>query len=238
MSTRLTRKDVAQPPAGELARRVWPRSTGLIGLLLLLGLLAGCRSEAPRPDVQLRRENFALREQIRELERQIQAERDLVHAAERRIDTIPTLPPERLDELFLVNGLRFGRLTGGLQLDNGMRGHDGLIIYIVPIDRMNQPLKAAGAFVVEAFDLAESSEPLVGRWEFPVDQAESNWYGAALLYTYVLRCPWQDVLPQNPELTVRVSFTEALTGRVFVVQRIVTIDPPRPHDPPRFTHTE
>lgn len=238
MPTRLTREDRAEDQ-GRGRRGCGSRRGFTLCLLMVMGVMAGCGGPRPeRVTVQLRRENFSLREQIGELERQIEAERELLRAAELRIETVPTLPSERLDELFLVNGLRFGRLTGGLKLDDQIAGHDGLIIYIVPIDQMNQSLKAAGAFVVEAFDLAESDQPLVGRWEFSTDQAESNWYGAALLYTYVLRCPWQDVLPENEELTVRISFTEALTGRVFIAQRLVRIDPPRPHEPRRFTHTE
>src|SRR5207248_391538 len=94
-----------------------------------------------------------------------------------------TLPQDRLNHLFTVHGIQFGRLTG---LDEA-----GLLkVYVVPTDDAGQQLKAAGSFVVEAFDLASKEQTLVARREFSVDDARKLWFGQALLYEYVLPVPW------------------------------------------------
>ena len=97
-------------------------------------------------------------------------------------------------------------------------------MYVVPIDGQRQQIKAAGSFVVEAFDLARGDNARIGRWEFPLEQAAKNWFGQALLYGYVLQAPWQQ-RPEHADVTLKVSFTDALTGRTFTEQKVVKVTP-------------
>jgi hypothetical protein len=127
------------------------------------------------------------------------------------------LPQERLSKLFTVHGFEFGKLTG--VDDEGV-----LKIYVVPIDDSGQKIKAAGSFVVAAFDLANDPNSLIARREFSVDEARKNWFGQALLYEYVLPVPWNSP-PKHPDVTVKVSFTDALTGRTFTGQKVITYKP-------------
>jgi hypothetical protein len=46
-----------------------------------------------------------------------------------------------------------------------------------------------------------------------------------MLYTYVLKCPFEQP-PAHETLTIRVTFTDALTGRVFTAQREVQFKKP------------
>jgi len=86
-------------------------------------------------------------------------------------------------------------------------------------------IKAAGAFTIEAFDLDVPEHPLVGTWKFSVEQARESWYGKAMLYEYVLTCPWQ-AGPTHAKLTVKVTFTDALTGLTLTAKQDVTIKLP------------
>jgi hypothetical protein len=141
---------------------------------------------------------------------------------------VPSLASERIDRLFTTHGIKFGRLTGGADLDPNKPGDEGLKVYVVPTDQEGHVLKAAGSFVVEAFDLGASGEVRLGRWEFPLEEARKLWYGAAMSYGYVLPCPWQTV-PIHDEITVRTTFTDELTGRQFSEQRRVRVTlPPAP----------
>ena len=175
--------------------------------------------------IQVRKENQELRSRIEELERREQGHLAQIRTLESKATTVPSLPQARLETLFTTHGITFGRLTGGADLDPKQAGDDGLKIYVVPTDAQGQPLKAAGSFVVEAFDLAQAHDNRIGRWEFPLEQAAKNWYGQAMLYTYVLTAPWQDRRPEQAELTVRVTFTDALTGRTFTEQKVVKVNP-------------
>src|SRR5437763_746647 len=135
--------------------------------------LIGCKGPSAA-NIQLRKQNQELRAKVDDLERRHAADAAQIRAMESNTSTAPALPQERLDKLFTVHGLQIGRLTG--VDEKGV-----LKVYAVPTDDAGQQLKAAGSFVVEAFDLAKKDKPLVGRWEFDLDQARQNWFGQALL---------------------------------------------------------
>jgi hypothetical protein len=42
----------------------------------------------------------------------------------------------------------------------------------------------------------------------------------------VLKCPWQGKAPGHDELTVKVTFTDELTGREFTEQKVVRVKLP------------
>ena len=178
-------------------------------------------------NIALRKENKTLRDKVESLERQHHADVASLRAHEGAggATTVPSLPQAQLEKLFTVHGIQFGRLTGPADWDANSPGDDGLKLYVTPTDNAGQPLKAAGSFVVEAFDLAAGDgKTRVGRWEFPLDDAAKNWVGQATLYTYVLQAPWQS-RPEHPDLTLKVTFTDALTGRSFTEQKVVKITP-------------
>jgi hypothetical protein len=127
--------------------------------------------------------------------------------------------------MFTVHGLKFARLTGGADLDPSKPGDEGLKVHVVPTDDEGDVLKAAGTFVIEAFDLGESNQPLVGRWTFDVDQSRKSWYSGGLLYEYAFTCPWTN-RPTRADLTLKVTFTDDLTRRQFTAQKQVKISSP------------
>jgi outer membrane murein-binding lipoprotein Lpp len=192
----------------------------VVVVIIATALSSGC-SSPNAASIKVRRENQDLRNKVAELERRERAHLAQIRAMESKATTVPSLPNERIETLFTAHGLRFGRLTGGADLDPKQPGDDGLKIYVVPTDGQGQPIKAAGSFVVEAFDLAKGDHARVGHWEYPLDQAAKNWFGQAMLYTYVLPAPWQQQRPEHSELTIRVTFTDALTGRSFTEQKVV-----------------
>ena len=185
----------------------------------------GCGSPN-RANIELRKQIQALEAQNATLRQQHAGDERVIAGLRERQGTLPTLPTTRLSELFTTHGVQFTRLTGGADLDPSKPGDEGLAIYVVPIDETGEKLKAAGSFDVEAFDLAEPQHPLVGHWHFDAQQARAAWSGVLLQYNYVLLCPWQSVLPKHPDLTIKVTFLDALTQTPFTAQRIVHINPP------------
>jgi hypothetical protein len=173
---------------------------------------------------KLRAENLALQEQIDTLKRDRDADRARIKALERQMTPVPTLPQERLDKLVTVYGIKLRRLTGGDDWDANKPGGDGLKVVLQPVDRSGEKLKAAGSVVIDAFDLA-AVDPKVGHWEFDAEQTAGRWYGA-LLYSYVFKCPWQKNVPSHEDVTVRVTFTDELTGRQFTEQQVCKVKLP------------
>ena len=208
-----------------------PALRTLIALCLAspLGAAGGCIFAPPnKANNALRKQRFELRGRIEELERQHQADQQLIQALQSERPTVPTLPPERLGKLFTTHGLKIERLTGGVDLDRKKPGDEGIKVYVVPTDASGQDLKAAGSFIIEAFDLNEPQSPLVGRWTFDVDEAKKRWQGAMMRYEYGFTLPWDtwQRMPKHGELTVKVTFVEALTGLPFGNQAQVKVNLP------------
>jgi hypothetical protein len=207
----------------QTARRI-VHAGAFAGLIIVASFVSGC-AKPSAANIELRKQNQALHQQIDTLQRRHEADAAVIRGLRSSIPTQPTLPPERLEHLFTTHGLRFGRLTGGADLDRSKPGDEGIKVYVVPIDQAGQPLKAAGSFVIEAFDLAAGDAPRVGRWTFDINQSAANWRGALMEYTYVLTCPLQKP-PAHAQLTIRVTFIDALTQGSFTAEQVVKVNLP------------
>jgi hypothetical protein len=207
------------------ARRTTRRSDAIRVALCLAALslgISGCNGKSNQANIELRKQKHELESQVAELKRARDADAATIHSLQAQRGFVQTLPQDRTDRLFTAHGITLGRLTGGVDLDPARTGDEGIKVYVVPVDQTGDELKAAGSFVVELFDLGKPEDNLVGRWEFTPEQAKANWFGGALLYEYVLTCPWQR-RPEHSELTLRVTFRDELTGREFTVQKVISV---------------
>lgn len=188
------------------------------------GLIGGPRNTA---NIELRKENQSLRDKVAVMERQAEAAAAAIRSHEAEVGSLPTLPGERLGKLFTTHDIKLGRLTAGADLDPQKPGHEGLKIYVTPLDGDGDPLKAAGAFTIEAFDLARGEGAKVGTWTFDVDAARRQWSSVLNRYNYVLTCPWQQqTLPTGGNLHVVVTFVDELTRGTFKKSVDVAVDAP------------
>ncbi len=176
-------------------------------------------------NIELRKKNQQLSATINDLQLRHNADVATIRGLQSHATTVPILPQDELDQLFTTTGLQFGRLTGGYHPDPNQPGDTMLKVYVVPIDGQGDEIKAAGSFEVELFDPALGATNRIGKWDFDLQTAKANWNGHALLYTYVLSCPWQTA-PVHEKLQARVTFTDALTHAVFTVDREVQVEPP------------
>jgi hypothetical protein len=201
----------------------------LLPFLLLMGAAPGCGllfgGSPSKVNIDLRKENATLREQIKAMEAKKAADQRVIEGMREQSPTLPTLSPDRLAKLFTTHGLKLGRLTGGWDGTASQPGDEGLAVYAAPLDEAGDALKAAGSFVVEAFDLADAGSTRVGRWEFDLAATRRAWRSALLDYTYVLECPWQGRVPANAELTLKVTFVDELTQVPFHAQQTVKFRP-------------
>ncbi len=189
-------------------------------------LCPGCTGKPNQANIALRKQIQELESEISDLKSRHEADAATIRALEQRVETVPTLPKDRLDKLFTAHGIRFGRLTGGIELDSSKPGDEALKVYVVPIDQHNASIKAAGSFVVEAFDLSLPGDNRLGKWEFASEESAKHWVGDLMMYTYALPCPWQ-TSPQSGQLTVRVTFHDELTGREFTDQKVISVVTPQ-----------
>ena len=207
-------------------RRPRTRPTLACALAFASAAAGGCGASSNQANVELRKENQKLVAHVADLERTNRGLEAQLKARESRPGgAVPQLPQEKLGRLYTAHGLSLGRLTGGYSEDPSKPGDQVLKVYVVPTDDDGEPLKAAGSFSVELFDLTDKGDTRLGEWDFTTEQARGDWFGRSFLYTYVLSCPWQRT-PTRPDATVRVTFTDELTGRQFKIDQDVKIKPP------------
>jgi len=193
-------------------------------LTIPLLLTPGCTTPNAA-NIELRKQNQQLTDEVESLKQQQQGAQQVIQGLRQAKGTLPTLPPDRLAKLYTTHGVNFNRLTGGADIDPSKPGDEGLAVYVFPVDQYNQKLKAAGTFDIEAFDLANPANPLVGKWHLDLDQANAGWNSTLLEYTYGFVLPFQSP-PRHPDITIKVTFFDELTQTPFTNQKVVTITLP------------
>jgi hypothetical protein len=204
--------------------------------LILLLCTGGCGFLFKSPDkanIKLRKQIQGLEGQIAQLKQQHQADAATIEGLSERTGTTALLEPGRLDKLFTTHAIRVGRLSGGADLDASRPGDEGFKVYVNTLDQHGDMIKSAGSFVVEAFDLSDPQSPRLGHWDFPVEKAQENWHSFLTRYEYVLTCPWQQAVPRHPDVTVKLTFTDELTGRKFTAQHVAKVEVPPGQPPPQ-----
>jgi hypothetical protein len=204
------------------------RSAGPILLLFSLAPLAGGCFLIKNPDkanIALRKENQQQKDRITELERKAQGDDAMIRSLQEQRGTLPTLPRDRLQKLFTTHDIKLGRLTGGADLDPAKPGHEGLKIYVAPIDETGDPIKAAGTFTIEAFDLSRQQGAKIGTWTFDPAAGRAAWTSILNRYNYVFTCPWQTP-PGGADVHLVVTFMDELTQVQFKETVDVKVDVP------------
>jgi len=191
-------------------------------------LSPGC-SAPSKANIELRKTNDTLRAQITKLQAKQQGDAAQIRALESHsASTVPSLPESRLEQLSTAHGVKFGRLTGGADLDPAKPGDEGIKIEAIVYDADNDAIKALGRFTVEAFDLSDPN-PRIGTWTFGPADSRKNFYSTTFLYAFIFDCPWQRV-PTHSYITIKVTFLDELTHREFTAEKRVnvTLPPPAP----------
>lgn len=165
---------------------------------------------------KLQEENSRLRDDLQKLTASAALQRD-------QIQTLESLGPKRLDRLYKVARIEITRYSGGINLAGGV-GDQGVRVYIQPIDQQGDVLKSAGTFKIQTFDLAQPPEQsLLSECEYPPEEAAKHWYGGFVTYQYQFDCLWNSP-PRHANLTLRVSFTDYLTGQTFSAEKAIKVN--------------
>lgn len=188
------------------------------------GLLAGCANYAK--NAPFYRQNVALQNQNALLVSQLKIDRvkilNLQEQLAAKTPRLATLPPARLGQLFTVNSIQISADTRSSRLGNFPKLR-GFRIFVRTGMAGGMALPATGQFVLEAFDLAApTGQERIGRWVFTPMESKKDWYGMFGINAFAFDCPWK-VPPSHRQITFKVAFTDALTGRLFTAQRLVDV---------------
>jgi len=186
----------------------------------LLAFAAGCGNSGKLTPAQelklLRKEKTQLQEQFE----QSKSDNELL---KQQVQVLSELPPEaRIENLHQLQKIRVTRYTGFYDKDkNGKK--EKLIVYIQPVDEQGDIIKAVGTVDVQLWNLNKpDGEALLGQWHIEPAELKNSWFATLLIINYRLTFDAADIIEGVKEpLTVRVTFTDYLSGKVFKEQKVI-----------------
>ena len=188
----------------------------------LLTFLPGCANAGSRTAL-LKEKINTLRQEKTELTYQIKQSKEKNKQLSKQIEVLAGLKPGvKLGNLYDLQGIKITRYTNLYDKDkDGTK--ETLIVYIQPIDEEGDVVKATGAVDVQLWDLnKKEGKALLGQWHIKPDELKKLWFATIITINYRLTFDVADQVKSFEEpLTVKVTFTDYLAGKVFTEQRVI-----------------
>lgn len=101
-----------------------------------------------------------------------------------------------------------------------------LVVYLKTYDRNQDVIKAAGSVRVQLWDLDKTSDmAMLKQWDIAPDQLTKMWMGAFMTDYYRLLFDIDPfALRAGAEYTLKVSFTDYISGNVLKEQKVIAFD--------------
>ena len=195
----------------------------LLSFIFCLCVVAGCEN-ANSIRTPLVEQIGNLTEQNKQLENQLEQIRAENIQLTKQIHVLSGLPEEvKGENLYRLQKIEIGKYTGFFDKDDDGK-KEKLIVYIKPIDEEGDIIKATGTVDVQLWDLdsSEADQALIGQWHVEPDELKKLWFATMLTINYRLTFDIADKVKSFDEpLTVKVTFTDYLSGKVFKEQKVI-----------------
>lgn len=205
-----------------VAARCFAFNAVLLCSCALAALVAGCESSAIQKN-PLAEKVDKLSQEKRELMRHIEHIESRNNDLQKQINTLHGLKDDvKLKDLCDLQSVRITKYTNLFDKDkNGTK--ETLIVYLQPVDQDGDIIKAPGDVHVQLLDLDKDKEPaLLGKWHITPSKLRKLWFNALLKTHYRLTFDVSEkVKTFEKPLTVTVTFTDYLTGKVFEEQKLI-----------------
>ncbi len=206
------------------------RSSLFVGVFISLAFAPGCETRiggkpaASKQTQQLTSQKTDLQNQLE----QIKAENDRL---KKQAESLSTLPPDkRADAIYHIKTVKIGRFTSFYEEDKTptAAGKKKLVVYVEPIDETGDAVKAGGAIEVQLWDLnKKENEARLAQWQLEPNEIKKLWLGGMFSSSYRLSFDAAGIVDKfDKPLTVKVTFTDYLSGMIFTEQFIIR--PPQP----------
>jgi len=195
----------------------------LASVLCVLTFITGCENANSQQSL-LVEQIGNLTEQNKQLENQLEQTRAENKQLITQMQVLSGLPEEvKGENLYRLQNIKIGKYTGFFDKnDDGTK--EKLIVYIQPIDEEGDIIKATGAVDVQLWDLnsSEADEALLGQWHVEPGELKKLWFATLVTINYRLTFDIADKVKSfDKPLTVKVNFTDYLSGKVFKEQNVI-----------------
>ena len=207
----------------EYRRTALPASCVLSSVFCLL-FLAGCQNT--RQNDSLTAQIEQLTQEKAQLQKQIEQSDAQNKQLKEQVEVLAGLPKEaKLENLRSLATIKIGRYSGFYDKDKDGKA-EKLIVYVQPLDEQGDKIKAAGDVDVQLWDLSKSeSGALLGQWHVAPGELKKLWFDTLLTVNYRLAFDLPASIDPSAlagdSLTVKVTFTDYLTGRKLTEQKAI-----------------
>ncbi len=191
----------------------------LAGVLLVLS--AGCANN--KQTSPIKKQVASLKREKTQLKNRIEQAQSENRQLKKQLLVLHGLKDEaKLKDLYDLKTIKVTRYTNLYDKDKDGK-KEKLIVYIQPMDRSGDIVKTPGAVDVELWDLnRDNGKARLSRWHIKPDELKKLWFTTMFTANYRLTFDVADKINEFEEpLTVKVTFTDYLTGRVFEEQRVI-----------------
>ncbi len=188
---------------------------------ILIFFVVGCQQADEGASLAMQIEQ--LTQDKARLEEQIEQSKSENEQLKEQLETLSGLPAGvRLENMYTLDSIKLGRLSGFFDKDNDDK-RETLIVYVMPVDKDGDGIKATGSMNVQLWDLNKpEGEALLGEWDVPPGELKKSWFKTVLAVNYRLKFDVSDKVESFDEpLTAKVTFTDYLSGKVFKDQRVI-----------------
>ena len=127
----------------------------------------------------------------------------------------------RLESLDTLKKICIGKHSGFYDKNEDGK-NETLVVYLEPLDTVQDFVKAIGAVKIELWDLDEISEKAkLSEWTLKPSDLHKTWGGTIFHSYYRIKLPLEDIPLENEEYTVKVTFTDYLSGKVLTDQKVL-----------------
>ena len=195
------------------------RWIGSFILIALAAMLAGCGNETQRSWKTLKdcAQNNA------ELSMQVQAlESENILLAE-QINTLSALDAAaQLEALDTLDKVRIGKRTGFFDKDDDST-NETLVVYLETLDTAQDYVKAVGAVKIQLWDLNAADDKAKSvEWILEPAELHPTWGGTIFAGYYRIKLPLETVRDSQKEYTLKITFTDYLSGKVLTDQKVLS----------------
>lgn len=190
-------------------------------IFIFLTLVIGCANPEENESTAVQLEQ--LTQENKELQKQIEQSEKENEQLKKQVQTLSGLPENvKLENLNRLENIKIGRYTGFFDKDDDGK-KEKLIVYLQPTDAEGDAIKAVGTAEVQLWDLNKSNnEALLGQWKVGPDELKNLWFETLISIYYRLTFDVADIVENLEEPpTVKVTFTDYLTGKVFNEQKVI-----------------
>jgi hypothetical protein len=172
---------------------------------------------------EVERDLLQSKEHIQQLDSQVSEQQATIKSQQQQVNNVRGIKAD-MHELEVPDKIQMESLSGGYAPE-GKVGDIGLILYVQPVDRDGDVIKAAGTIDVKLVDLANPPDRmLIATYHFDVPTTRSLWYGRLLTSHFSVKCPFPpDKMPTHSDITAQVTFTDLLSGRVLQAQGVYKV---------------